>query len=69
MFAMRSPEAVRNAIEHEYYERTLRGSFIDNQKILTHLGLGQQQAAPGYHQLVKPCDIYGHLAYHLTTFF
>lgn len=69
VFAMRPPEVVRNAIEHEYYERTLRGSFMDNQKILAHLGLGQQQAVPGYPQLMRPCDIDGHLAYHLTTFF
>ena len=28
VFAMRPPELVRGAIEHEYYERTLRGSFM-----------------------------------------
>jgi hypothetical protein len=27
VFAMRPPELVRAAIEHEYYERTLRGSL------------------------------------------
>ena len=69
VFAMRPPELVRGAIEHEYYERTLRGSFMEGKKLLAHLGLGQQQAVPGYPQLMRPCDIDGHLAYHLTTFF
>lgn len=69
VFAMRPPELVRGAIEHEYYERTLRGNFMEDRKILEHLGLGQKQAVPGYPQLMRPCDIEGHLAYHLTTFF
>ena len=69
VFAMRPPDLVRNAIEHEYYERTLRGTFMESRKILAHLGLGQMQAVPGYPQLMRPCDIDGHLAYHLTTFF
>ncbi|MEO7953719.1 MAG: hypothetical protein ABIR35_06445 [Polaromonas sp.] len=69
VFAMRPPRLVRDAIEHEYYERTLRGNFMEDGKILEHLGLGKKQAVPGYPQLVRPCDIEGHLAYHLTTFF
>ena len=69
VFAMRPPDLVRNAIEHEYYERTLRGTFMESRKILAHLGLGQMQVVPGYPQLMRPCDIDGHLAYHLTTFF
>lgn len=69
VLAMRPPELVRDAIEHEYYERTLRGQFMASQDILTHLGLEKSQALPGYPQLLRPCDIEGHLAYHLTTFF
>lgn len=69
VFAMRPPELVRSAIDHEYYERTLRGHFMEGEKLLAHLGLGPQQAIPGYPQLMRPCDIDGHLAYHLTTFF
>ncbi len=69
VLAMRPPELVRGAIEHEYYERTLRGNFMEGRKILEQLGLGQKQAIPGYPQLMRPCDIEGHLAYHLTTFF
>ncbi len=69
VFAMRPPRLVRDAIEHEYYERTLRGNFMEDRKLLEHLGLGQKQAVPGYPQLMRPCDIDGHLAYHLTTFF
>lgn len=68
VFAMRPPELVRGAIEHEYYERTLRGNFMEGRKILEQLGLGQKQAIPGYPQLMRPCDIEGHLVYHLTTF-
>lgn len=79
VLAMRPPELVRGAIEHEYYERTLRGNFMDGQKILEQMGLRQRglqqkdqaqiQAVPGYPQLMRPCDIDGHLVYHLTTFF
>ncbi len=69
VMAVRPPELVRGAIEHEYYERTLRGNFMDGRKILAQLGLGEQQAIPGYPQLMRPCDIAGHLVYHLTTFF
>jgi hypothetical protein len=60
---------VRGAIEHEYYERTLRGNFMGGREILEQLGLGPTQAIPGYPQLMRPCGIEGHLVYHLTTFF
>lgn len=67
--AMRPPELVRDAIEHEYYERTLRGSFMKPPELLRHLGLDSASAVPGYPQLMRPCDIGGRLVYHLTTFF
>ena len=69
VLAMRPPELVRGAIEHEYYERTLRGSFMEAAPLLQHLGLAPDQALPGHPQLVRPCEIDGRLAYHLTTFF
>ncbi|WP_311222981.1 MULTISPECIES: hypothetical protein [unclassified Acidovorax] len=69
VLAMRPPALVRGAIEHEYYERTLRGSFMDTATLLRHLGMDSAQAVPGYPQLMRPCDIEGHLAYHLTSFF
>lgn len=69
VLAMRPPALVRGAIEHEYYERTLRGSFMEAAPLLRRLGLAEQQPLPGYPQLVRPCDIDGRLAYHLTTFF
>ena len=69
VLAMRPPKLVRGAIEHEYYERTLRGNFMEGRKILERLGLGHAQSIPGYPQLMRPCDIEGHLVYHLTTFF
>ncbi len=69
VLAMRPPELVRGAIEHEYFERTLRGSFMDSAPLLQHLGLGGKQMVPGSAQLMRPCDIDGHLVYHLTTFF
>ena len=69
VLAMRPPELVRGAIEHEYYERTLRGTFMEAGPLLHHLGLGQSRQLPGFPQLMRPCDIDGHLVYHLTTFF
>lgn len=69
VLAVRPPELVRGAIEHEYYERTLRGSFMDASTLLSHLGLESSRPVPGYPQLMRPCDIDGKLAYHLTTFF
>ncbi|MEC5213063.1 hypothetical protein RCH06_001608 [Polaromonas sp. CG_9.5] len=68
VFAMRPPALVRDAITHEYYERTLRGNFMPTSQLLAHLGLSQQQPVPGYPQLMRPCQIDGQLAYHLTTF-
>ncbi|MDO8449739.1 MAG: hypothetical protein Q7T10_13150 [Rhodoferax sp.] len=67
--AVRPPELVRGAIEHEYYERTLRGNFMEAKPLLAHLGLEHVHAVPGYPQLMRPCEIEGHLVYHLTTFF
>lgn len=69
VLAIRPPELVRGAIEHEYYERTLRGSFMETKQLLAHLGLEHRQTAPGYPQLMRPCEIDGRLVYHLTTFF
>lgn len=66
---MRPPELVRGAIEHEYYERTLRGNFMEAQTLLVHLGLERGKPVPGYPQLMRPCEIEGELVYHLTTFF
>lgn len=69
VLAVRPHELVRGAIEHEYYERTLRGSFMDAPTLLAQLGLEKSKPVPGYPQLMRPCDIDGKLAYHLTTFF
>lgn len=69
VLVLRPPALVRGAIEHEYYERTLRGSFMDGHEMISRLGLGQAKAVPGFPQLMRPCDIDGHLVYHLTTFF
>lgn len=69
VMATSPPTLVRGAIDHEYYERTLRGNFMEAQPLLQHLGLAQSKAVPGFPQLMRPCDIDGHLVYHLTTFF
>jgi hypothetical protein len=69
VLAIRPPELVRGAIDHEYYERTLRGNFMDSREMLTRLGLGLAKVVPGFPQLMRPCDIDGRLVYHLTTFF
>lgn len=69
VLAMRPPALVRDAIEHEYHERTLRGRFMEAAPLLQHLGLAPDQALPGHPQLLRPCEIDGRLAYHLTTFF
>lgn len=69
VLALRPPALVRGAIEHEYYERTLRGNFMEAGPLLRHLGLPDQERVPGLTQLMRPCDVDGHLAYHLTTFF
>ncbi len=65
--AVRPPALVRAAIEHERDERTLRGSFMDARQLLARIGIAGP-ALPGYPQLMRPCDIAGQLAYHLTTF-
>lgn len=69
VLAMRPPELVRDAIEHEYYERTLRGSFMEPGPLLRQLGLDPSTSLPGFPQLMRPCEIDGRLVYHLTTFF
>ena len=69
VLAMRPPELVRGAIEHELHERTLRGSFMDTGVLLRQLGLASRQTIPGSVQLTRPCDIDGHRVYHLTTYF
>jgi hypothetical protein len=69
VLAMRPPQLVRGAIEHEHRERMLRGSFMDPAELLRHLGLDPGKAVPGAAQLLRPCDIDGRLVYHLTTFF
>ena len=69
VLAMRPPELVRGAIEHENHERSLRGQFLEAAPLLQHLGLAQHQAVPGSPQLMRLCDIDGRQAYHLTTFF
>lgn len=69
VLAMRPPALVRGAMEHEVHERTLRGQFMDSAPLLQHLGLAGAKSLPGFPQLARPCDIEGHLTYHLTTFF
>ena len=69
VLAMRPPELVRGAIEHENHERSLRGQFIQATPLLAHLGLAQRNDVPGSAQLMRLCDIDGRQAYHLTTFF
>ncbi len=68
VLALRPPALVRDSIEHEYYERTLRGNFMDSAPLLGQLGLSPKQVVPGFPQLMRPCEIEGRLAYHLTTF-
>lgn len=69
VYALRPPDLVRAAIEHEYYERTLRGGFIEPRTLLAHMGLQNHDTVPGYPQLMRPCEIDSKLVYHLTTFF
>lgn len=69
VLSLRPPQMVRSAIEHEYYERTLRGQFIAEAEIAQHLDWPADHKLPGYTQLMRPCDIDGSRAYHLTTFF
>lgn len=69
VLAMRPPALVRNAIEHDAHERTLRGSTTDPRQLIAHLGLEKAKALPGFPQLMRVCDIDGHAAYHLVTYF
>ena len=69
VLAMRPPELVRGAIDHEAHERMLRGSFMDTSALLRHLGLASQQIVPGSVQLMRRCDLGGQWVYHLTTYF
>lgn len=69
VLAMRPSAIVRDAIEHEAHERTLRGSAMDPQQLIDHLGLNKTKALPGFPQLMRVCDIDGRIAYHLTTYF
>jgi hypothetical protein len=64
------PELVREALVHEHREATLRGDFQpDKGPMLAAMGLREASALPGLMQLQRPCDIDGHVAYHVTTFF
>ncbi len=64
------PELVREALVHEHREATLRGDFQpDKGPMLAAMGLRATSALPGLMQLQRPCDIDGHVAYHVTTFF
>ena len=67
--AQRPSALVRDAIEHERFERPLRGSLMTPAKMLSHIGLQGATTLPGFTQLLRPCDLNGHLVYHLTTFF
>ena len=69
VMAQRPPPLVRSAIDHEYFERTLRGSLMAPEQMLERIGMKGAKKLPGFTQLLRPCDIDGHLAYHLTTFF
>ena len=69
VLAMRPPALVRGVIDHEYHERTLRGSFMEPAPLLAQLGLTGRDHLPGAVQMMRPCDVNGQLAYHLTTFF
>lgn len=69
VLALRPPELVRDAIEHEYYERSLHGDYMEPKVLLRYLGLPEDAAVPGAPQLMRPCRINGHRAYHFTTYF
>ena len=63
-------ELVREALVHEHREATLRGDFqSDKRPMLEAMGLREGATLPGLMQLQRPCDIDGHTAYHVTTFF
>lgn len=67
--AERPSALVRDAIDHERLERPLRGSLMAPAKMLSHIGIQGATTLPGFTQLLRPCDLDGHLVYHLTTFF
>ncbi len=69
VMAQRPPELVRQAIDHEYFERTLRGTLMSPTQMLSIIGMPDAKKLPGFTQLLRPCDIDGKLAYHLITFF
>ena len=48
---------LRGAIEHEYCERTLHGTFMEATPLLQHLGLGKSKVVPGFPQLMRPCKV------------
>jgi hypothetical protein len=63
------PPLVRDALVHEEREATLRGDFQpDKAPLLRAVGLPDGAHLPGLLQLQRPCDIDGHMAYHVTTF-
>jgi hypothetical protein len=63
------PELVRAAMVHEHREATLRGDFQpDKGPMFAAMGLHAGATLPGLTQLQRPCDIDGHIAYHITTF-
>ncbi len=63
------PELVRDALVHEHREATLRGDFQpDKRPMFAAMGLREGATLPGLMQLQRPCDIDGHVAYHVTTF-
>jgi len=53
-FALRPPELVRGAIEHEYYERTLRGQFITSAELMPKFGLPANKPVPGFRATDAP---------------
>jgi len=69
VLTLRPPGLVRDAIEHEYYERSLHGEYMQPKALLRHLGLPEDAAVPGAPQLIRPCKVNGHRVYHLTTYF
>ena len=67
--AERPSPLVRDAIDHADFERDLRGNLMSPAKMLNHIGMEGVTTLPGFTQLLRPCDLNGHLVYHLTTFF
>lgn len=67
--AERPSSLVRDAIDHADFERALRGNLMSPANMLSHIGMEGVTTLPGFTQLLRPCDLNGHLVYHLTTFF